>query len=170
LQALSNIKTGMEPRIETLTEKKLIGKHLTMSLAANKTGELWKSFMQRRSEIQNNVGDKLYSMQVHGPGYFESFDPHKTFEKWATTEVSNFNEVPSGMETFVLPGGLYAVFLYKGNEAGAGAMFQYIFANWLPASNYGLDNRPHFEVLDEKYKNGEPDSEEEIWIPIKNRQ
>lgn len=38
---------------------------------------------------------------------------------------------------------------------------------WLPASDYNLDNRPHFEVLGEKYKNNDPTSEEEIWIPIK---
>jgi len=32
-----------------------------------------------------------------------------------------------------------------------------------------LDNRPHFEVLGEKYKNGDPESEEEIWIPVKEK-
>jgi AraC family transcriptional regulator len=35
----------MTPRIEKLDDKKLIGKRQTMSLANNKTGELWKSFM-----------------------------------------------------------------------------------------------------------------------------
>jgi AraC family transcriptional regulator len=37
----------------------------------------------------------------------------------------------------------------------------------LPNSNYHLDDRPHFEILGEKYKNADPGSEEEIWIPIK---
>jgi AraC family transcriptional regulator len=32
-----------------------------------------------------------------------------------------------------------------------------------------LDNRPHFEILGEKYKQGSPDSEEEIWIPVKEK-
>jgi AraC family transcriptional regulator len=45
--------------------------------------------------------------------------------------------------------------------------FQYIFGTWLPNSEYVLDNRPHFEILGEKYKNDDPTSEEEIWIPIK---
>lgn len=27
--------------------------------------------------------------------------------------------------------------------------------------------QPHFEVLGEKYKDNDPTSEEEIWIPIK---
>jgi hypothetical protein len=30
-----------------------------------------------------------------------------------------------------------------------------------------LDNRPHFEILGEKYKNADPDSEEDVYIPVK---
>jgi AraC family transcriptional regulator len=38
----------------------------------------------------------------------------------------------------------------------------------LPLSKeYELDDRPHFEILGDKYKNNDPNSEEEIWIPIK---
>jgi AraC family transcriptional regulator len=40
----------------------------------------------------------------------------------------------------------------------------------VPASNYDLDDRPHFEILGDKYKNGDPNSEEDIWIPIKPKQ
>jgi hypothetical protein len=68
--ALSCIRSqfDMEPRIETLPEKKLIGKRMTMSLANNKTGELWRNFMPRRREIQNNLTSELFSMQVYnGP-------------------------------------------------------------------------------------------------------
>ncbi|MDP5096829.1 MAG: GyrI-like domain-containing protein [Flavobacterium sp.] len=39
----------------------------------------------------------------------------------------------------------------------------------MPNSEYQLDNRPHFEILGAKYKNNAPDSEEEIWIPIKRK-
>ena len=35
---------------------------------------------------------------------------------------------------------------------------------------YILDNRPHFEVLGGKYKNNDSNSEEEIWIPVKQKQ
>ena len=71
------------------------------------------------------------------------------------------------METYILPGGLYAVFLHKGAATTGPKTFQYIFGTWLPESDYSLDIRPHFEILGEKYKNDDPDSEEEIWIPIK---
>jgi AraC family transcriptional regulator len=156
----------MKFSIETLTSKKLIGKHLTMSLTNNKTQELWKSFMMSRKEIKNNIGTSLYSLQVLDPLYFNNFDPNKEFEKWALIEVTDFNNIPHDMETFELSGGIYAVFIHKGSSID-NKIFEYIFTNWLPNSEYNLDNRPHFEILGEKYKNENADSEEEIWIPIK---
>jgi AraC family transcriptional regulator len=110
-------------------------------------------------------------MQVYqDTSYFKNFSPQTMFEKWATAEVSDFNTIPDGMKSFVLAGGLYAVFHYIGDASAAGPTFQYIFGTWLPASEYELDHRPHFEILGEKYKNGDPKSEEDIWIPIKLKQ
>jgi AraC family transcriptional regulator len=157
----------MESRIELATEKKLIGKRITMSFSNNKTGELWKSFMQNRKEITNNIGTDLYSMQIYAPLFFQNFDPNAEFEKLALTEVSDFDHIPDGMETFTLNSGLYAVFLYKGDASNAAETFQYILGTWLPASDYMLDTRPHFEILGDKYKKGDPNSEEEIWIPVR---
>ena len=155
----------MEPRLEVVKEKKLVGKRIKMSLADNKTFDLWRSFMPERMEIQNKLSPDLISMRVYNePLQLEN--PNQQFEKWAAVEVSNFNEVPNGMETFTLHAGLYAVFDYKGLNTD-NRIFIYIFKEWLPNSNYVLDERPHFEVLGEKYKNNDPDSEEEIWVPIK---
>jgi len=157
----------MEYRIETIGKKKLIGKRMKMSISKNKTGELWHSFMSKRKEIKNKIGSELYSMQIYDPLYFINFDPNTEFEKWATVEAADFDSVPDEMETFTLTGGLYAVFIYKGAASAGIKAFQYIFGTWLPNSEYTLDNRPHFEILGEKYKNEDPDSEEEIWIPVK---
>jgi AraC family transcriptional regulator len=63
-----------------------------------------------------------------------------------------------------LPGGLFAVFSHKGPDS---SIFQYIYTQWLPQSGYVLDNRPHFEKLPSGYIPGHPDSEEEIYIPIR---
>ena len=71
------------------------------------------------------------------------------------------------MECFELPGGQYAVFFYKGSSTD-NSIFKMIFDEWLPASGYEIDSRPHFEILGNKYVNEDPESEEEIWIPIKN--
>lgn len=156
----------MIPRIERLSEKKLIGKRITLSLSNNKTAELWKSFMPRRKEIQNNIGIDLYSMQKYDALYFNTFNPNTEFEKWVAVAVTDFNEIPEAMEPIALAGGLYAVFVHKGDVTTASKTFQYIFETWLPNSEYVLDDRMHFELLGEKYKNNDTSSEEEIWIPI----
>jgi AraC family transcriptional regulator len=157
----------MEPRIENLSKKKLVGKRLTMSLANNKTSNLWQTFMPRRREINNNVTSEMISMQVYNEP-LRLGDLNQEFEKWAAIEVYNFENVPEKMDTFTLNGGLYAVFHYKGLSTD-NSIFISIFGTWLPNSDYLLDDRPHFEILGDKYKNGDPNSEEEIWIPIKQK-
>jgi AraC family transcriptional regulator len=157
----------MEPGIEILTEKKLVGKHIEMSFSNNKTGELWRSFMPKRREIGNTIGTELYSIEVYGNHFFSNFNLETEFEKWAAVEVTDFETVPEEMETITLPCGLYAVFLHKGAAIEGPETYQYIFETWLPESDFILDDRPHFAVMGEKYKNEDPDSEEEIWIPIR---
>jgi len=157
----------MTPRIETSIEKKLAGKSMRMSYANYRIGELWGSFIPRRKEISNNLTNDLISMVVYQPTHFANFNPTNEFERWAAVEVANFEKLPEGMETFTLPSGLYAVFLYKGTSTDISNFYQNIFTVWIPNSDYVLDNRPHFEILGEKYKNNDPSSEEEIWIPIK---
>ncbi|WP_346854481.1 GyrI-like domain-containing protein [uncultured Draconibacterium sp.] len=155
----------MQVRIEQIKAKKLLGIKLQMSLANNRTAELWRNFMQRRKEIINPLSGDLFSLQIYPSGYFTEFSPALEFEKWALIEVEEFSAVHDDMESFILPGGEYAVFHYKG-PANDPSVFHYIFTTWLPQSAYLLDRRPHFEILGEKYKNNDPESEEEIWIPI----
>ncbi|WP_460634888.1 GyrI-like domain-containing protein [Larkinella harenae] len=158
----------MTPRIEILPEKKLVGKRLRMSVANDRTGELWRSFMPRRKEIANPVTTELVSLQVYDkPFTYADFLLTIEFEKWALLEVADFEAIPDGMTAFTLPGGLYAVFHYKGASSDFAETFHHIFGTWLPHSDYMLDHRPHFEVLGEKYRNNDPDSEEEIWVPIR---
>lgn len=154
------------PRIIELNAKKLIGNRLQMSLSNNRTGELWRSFIPFRSQINHAINGDLISMQVYTSNHFTDFSLENVFEKWACVEVASIDEIPAGLETFKLEGGLYAVFDYKGLSTD-NSIFQMIFDTWLPGSEYDLDDRPHFEVLGAKYKNNDPDSEEEIWIPIK---
>lgn len=159
-----------EPRIEISTERKLVGNRLRMSFSNNRTKELWQGFMPRRSEVRNITGAELYSVEVYDdPRFFENYTPGKEFEKWAAIPVANFDSVPTGMETIIIPEGLYAVFIYKGKASEASKMYRYIFATWIPDSGFLLDSRPHFALMGEKYRNEDPDSEEELWIPLKKK-
>ncbi|TWR29788.1 GyrI-like domain-containing protein [Mucilaginibacter pallidiroseus] len=155
------------PYITTIAPKKLIGQYLQMSIAQNTTSQLWQTFMPLRKQINNAINADLICMQIYTD--FETFTPDTTFEKWAAVEVNSFDNVPEGIHTFTLPGGQYAVFKYKGRARDFAPAFNYIFFTWLPQSAYELDSRPHFEVLGHLYKNDDPASEEDIWIPVKKR-
>ena len=160
----------MQPRIEILPKKKMVGKSLRMSLANNRTPELWKSFMPHRKMIKHTVGSDFYSMQVYDKSLnFKDFNPTVEFTKCAMIETSKFEDIPESMETKVLEGGLYAVFLHKGLVSDFPKTAQFIFGQWLPNSEYELDQREHFEVLGDKYLPNDKNSEEEVWIPIKKR-
>lgn len=157
----------LNPRMEVLPEKKLVGQRLTMSFSTNKTHELWRNFMIRRNDVRNGIGSNRFSIQMYPPQFFEDFHMDTEFCKWAAVEVSDFEVIPAGMERLTLPGGLYAVFVYRGTSKTAVETFQYIFGTWLPASDFVLDTRPHFELLGENYRYDHPKSEEEIWIPVR---
>ena len=159
----------MQPRIENIKEKYLVGKSIKMSFSNNRTFELWRSFAPRKKEIKNNIGSDLYSVEVYELGFFDNFNPEREFDKWAAIEVTDFNNVPDDTENITIPGGLYAVFVYKGPASAASKTYQYILGTWLPKSGFSLDNRPHFALMGAKYKNEDPNSEEEIWIPIKQK-
>ncbi len=154
------------PEIKESGTLKLVGMKKMVSMSTFDLAGLWSNFMTRRREIVNPVSEVLFSLAIYEPDYFQMFEPQRTFEKWAAMEVSEFIEIPSGMSSIEIPAGLYAVFPYKGLSTNRG-IYEYIFSSWLPRSTYQLDHRPHFEVLGEKYRNNDPDSEEEIWIPIR---
>lgn len=161
----------MEARIKKISEKKLVGKSIRMSLTNNKTVDVWQSFMADKATIENTIGTDLYSIQVYDELlYFKNFKLETEFTKWAAIEVDNHKNIPNGFSSLLMESGLYAVFTHKGAANEFQKTFQFIFGQWLPKSEYELDNRPHFELLGEKYKNSHPSSEEEVWIPIRKKE
>ena len=164
---MNYLEKMLKPKIEQLSTKTVVGKSLRMSLANNRTFELWQSFMPLRKTIKDSPSPDLYSIQVYdNDTYYENFNPQTEFTKWAAIETVNNNSLPENLETLKLDGGLYAIFHYEGSSTDP-SIFQYIFKTWLPQSSYELDERPHFEILGNKYKNEDPNSEEQICIPIK---
>ncbi|WP_249356444.1 GyrI-like domain-containing protein [Maribacter sp. ACAM166] len=119
-----------------------------------------------KSQIQ--YFEDFFSLQEYLKKYFKNFNPTAEFVKWAWVEVDAIDSIPNNMERFTLAEGVHAVFDYKGSGS-AHDIFQYIYGEWISNSKYQLDDRPHFEVLGAMYKNNDLTSEEEIWIPIKNK-
>ena len=152
----------MKPNIIALKTKHLVGMKSSMhhnDYASIVT--LWQQFMPRKKDIQNVINQECIAVQV----YQDFNNLEAAFDIYACVEVSSFNTIPKGMLSLTIPQGIYAVFVHKGMNAAA--TYQRIMSEWLPNSGYTIDNRPHFQVMGEKYKNGSPDSEEDFYVPIK---
>ena len=155
----------IQPKVEICEEKVLIGMSTTMAMADNKTFGLFHKFMQRRKEIRDISSNDVYDVRLFGRAYLNDFSPHTNFVKWAAVEVSQIVNIPAEMNIIHIPTGLYAIFKIVGMDANP-TLFEYIFTEWLPASGYQLDERPHFHRLSESYQSKAADSLQEIYVPI----
>lgn len=154
----------IQPQLIDIDEKKLVGMNQTMSVQKNTTYNLFSTFMPRRAEIKNRVKPFIFDLIEYPPSYFQDFNPLNEFKKWALAEVEYFDDIPGEMQKYVLPGGKYAVFTTNGND---NKIFEYIFTIWLPGSDFTLDNRPHFDLLNEHSKPNDKNTEQQIFIPVK---
>jgi len=156
-----------EPRIEHASSLRLAGLKRNISLAKNETFLLWRSFIPLKKELKELAGTELYSVEIYPADYFMHFSPKREFEKWAAAPVTDAFQPNDQIHILEIPEGLYAVFLYKGASSEVHKMYQYIIGTWIPNSEYQLDNRPHMGIMGEKYRNDDPESEEELWVPVK---
>ncbi|XLS28798.1 GyrI-like domain-containing protein [Flavobacteriaceae bacterium M23B6Z8] len=134
----------------------------------NKARKLWSTFMPRKNEIENPLNSSFLSIQVYPEGFdITDFTPETEFTTRAGIEIKKVSAIPEGMELFIIPEGTYAVFEHRGSTKEFHKTASFIFEEWLPASDYDLDDRPHFELLDDRYLGPDhSDSIEDIYIPI----
>ncbi|WP_445381177.1 GyrI-like domain-containing protein [Robiginitalea sp. IMCC43444] len=156
----------LPPNIRVIDPILLVGKCCEMSLSDPKTLLLWSTFMPLKNSIENQIPDLLYSVEIYPEGYFESFDPQRQFVKWAAVAAKPEGKTPHSMESLNITAGLYAIFRYKGLPEEVSSFYRYIFTKWLFQNSYKLDSRPHFSIMGKKYRNGDPHSEEDIYIPV----
>lgn len=154
----------MAPQIVQVSEMYVVGISVNMQRhETHKIMTLWQQFSPRKHEINNLVNSMAIAMQTFTLS--KDGEPNSNFNMWACVEVSNLSDIPKGMEGFIIPKGDYVKVLHKGMNAGE--TYQRIMTEWLPNSGYVIDDRPHFQVMGEKYKNGSPDSEEDFYVPVK---
>ena len=157
-----------EPTVVNYPATLLIGRSAEMSVAENTTAALWRSVSPRLREVAGRTDEQRISLQIYPANYFSSFLPTRRFVKWAGVAVRAGQEPPPGWSVLNIPAGCYAVFHHQG-PGNDPAIFRYIFSQWLPASPYRLDDRPHFEVLEPGYRPNDPAAEERIYIPVIER-
>ncbi|WP_431137092.1 GyrI-like domain-containing protein [Psychroserpens mesophilus] len=160
----------MKHHIGTIKNRLVVGMKTKASVLtiSETTKQLAQLFMPRRHEVTSRIGQHVFSIQNYGQDYNPS-EVHSEFEKWVGVEVENFNIVPESMDSIVIPSGTYAVFHFKGSVSEFPKSRAYIFQEWLPNSEYQLDQKVHFEILSENYSTDFQNIEEDIWIPVKKK-
>lgn len=153
------------PEIQEFEGATLVGACAKMDLRTFNPGPVWGQLMPRLQGIQNRVSQDLISLRTYDgiPKFGPNENPQFTY--WAGVETPDLHPELAHLD---ITAGTYAVFQYKGLSSDS-SIWIYIYSQWLPNSAWELDARPHFERLGAKYKNDDPESEEEIWIPVKPR-
>ena len=158
-----------EPEISVLPRTILIGLSIDLALSDNevKTLSLWQEFMPKRKRVTNCLDNNLWSVQIFDKASLNFCDSNRIFQKWAAIRVTNTNDVPEGLKSYTIEGGLYAVFVHRGTASRFMEKLSYIVNTWLPHSEYLWDNREQFEIMKSDYNPNNPSAVEEVWIPIK---
>lgn len=151
-----------------MPDRLIVGKKITTSIAQYNLFDLWSKFMPKRKGILNTIAAELLSIQVFQEDTFAStsFNENTLFEMWAAVEISKIEQLPADMESSIIYGGKFVTITLKGEKPTLTDHYNYLINEWLPKEGYCIDNRAHFQVMGEKYKRNDPNSEEEAWIPI----
>ena len=141
---------------------------LEMNMMKDRTAEVWKTFMPLFAQIPGKVNLQKISIQNYGGAFdIHSFTPETLFMRGAAVEISGEQELPTPLETLKFRGGLYLKTRYKGLPQNAVTFFQKLYLEVLPQMKLQPDNRIQFELLLPNYSPENPDSEEDVFIPVR---
>ena len=122
--------------------------------------------MARIPEIKNTVNtDWSYSFCLYESDFnIQDMSDNVEIDFLAGVEVSDFESIPTGMTTKLVPTQKYAVFTSDNSRK----IYNYIYGDWARNSGYELAETDDFECYDLRYNPGDlAHSRLEIYVPIK---
>ena len=150
----------MEPKIVERGAFTVVGMKYRGKNENNEIPQLWQALGPRTGEIEHMADDSA------AYGICANMDMDTgAFDYIAGFEVSSAEGVPEGMVAFEVPGGKYAVFTTTLPQIGE--TFHNAYHTWLPQSGYQPRGGPEFELYDEQFDPQDPNSEFDLYIPIK---
>jgi AraC family transcriptional regulator len=155
----------MTPRFAHKDAFTVVGIARQFIMSNNLIPRLWDDFNQRGKEVKHAVYEAALGICYYEPKY-EQDSPFTYMAGWKVTRVE---DIPEGMTARTVPASDYAVFEHKGALDTLQKTYDYIFREWLPASEYEMAKQDDFEWYDDRFKFGAADSIMEIWIPIKKK-
>ncbi len=124
--------------IKTIREKKVVAFNLKTSFSENRQAKeippFFHQVMEERSleDIPNRLNDnQICVLDRKGD----------LFDYYMGVEVANFDNVPDGMETAIIPAGKYVVvsFIKRGNKDGLDVA-GFTLNKWIPENGYTFNN------------------------------
>lgn len=154
----------MEPRIVQLEKLILVGRPYYGDANEHKFAKAWERFGNLEKEVSHRLNPMVgFGVEIYGP----EFQTEHQWTYFPSVQVSQFDDVPALLFAKTLPSATYAVFTAKGGIPKLGDTFMYAYMTWLPTSAYEVAFPFDFEYYDERFKDNDPDSEVDIYIPVK---
>lgn len=140
-----------------------IGIDTSVQGASKDCPKVWQDFMKRYKEIKNYIGGmKNYGVCINlNPG-------ECTFRYIACAEVSDYKNIPEGMEKVDVPAENHFIFIHKGKLSKLGETYGDIMQE-IPKTRKKQKGGFWIEFYDYRWKGDKDESEFEIWIPIEEK-
>lgn len=150
----------MEPKIVIRPAFTVVGVRYHGKNENNEIPQMWEAFGPRMHEVKQVINPQV----CYGISDNMDEDTHE-FDYIAGCEVASAADIPEGMVSWVVPAGTYAIFTTTLPRVGQ--TFQHAYHTWMPQSGYQGTGGPDFELYDEQFDPRDPQSEFDLYIPIK---
>lgn len=155
-------------RIEEVPHLHFSGRKKMVSLADNNITELWKEFMTTLGKYNLIKSQDYYSIQNYQEN-LHMLNSESQFELIAAIKENDQSKTIPDLGSYETQAGKYAVFLHSGMHQDFFKTHSFIMEQWLPSSKFTLSHRPHFQHMFPDYNVNDPQAEEEIFIPVMER-
>lgn len=143
----------------------IIGIRCQTTMQNNVIPQLWDDF----GKVCDKIPAPKYPETALGICYGEAdkeMTPETPFYYLAGMEVDASAKVPEGMLSLDMPEKEYAVFEHHGALDDLHDTYGAIYDDWFGKSEYRPSGEYDFELYDERFQYGKPESVMEIWVPI----
>ena len=157
-----------EPTFKTKQAFKVVGVERYTENGIPDIREAWDEVGKRFMEIKNlQTPPVAYGIEDYSRDFDMNAGGFPKYYYLSGFEVNDTADIPAGMKVKEVPEANYAVFNYQGPMGNLHDFFGYIYGQWMPASEYKMDNRLSLDF--ERYPEKMTDMQNanlEIWVPI----
>lgn len=120
----------------------------------------WQRFLPHLNHVPGQIGRTAYGVCCNS-------DDAGSFDYVCGVEVKDFLRIPADWSRVRIPEQKYVVFSQRDHISTIRSMWNTIWSEWLPTSDYELADAPNFERYGEDFNSATGMGGFEIWVPVK---